>query len=133
VVEEPSDDPERFSVGATVYVGQEPATVVAAKRAGGRLVIRLDRAVKRGADLAVPVSALPPPEEGEFYVFQLVGLPVEDEEGRCMGTVVDVTPGVANDVLELDTGIALPLVEDWVVAVDLAGGRIVIASGLVES
>ena len=41
----------------------------------------------------------------------------------------DVSPGVANDVLELDTGLALPMVEDCVLAVDVDGGRIVIAPG----
>ena len=46
--------------------------------------------------------------------------------------VADVAPGVANDVLQLDTGTALPLVEDCVKAVDVAAGRIVIAAGFVE-
>ena len=46
-----------------------------------------------------------------------------------LGRVADVLPGVANDVLELEDGTALPLVEDCVRAVDLAGGRIVVAPG----
>jgi 16S rRNA processing protein RimM len=133
VVEEASDDPSRFAVGATVYANREPAAIVAAKRAGGRLVIRLDRPVARGTELTVPISQLPPLGEGEYYVFQLVGLAVVEEGGRALGTVVGVAPGVANDVLELDTGVALPLVEQCVLGVDLAGGRIVVASGLVGS
>jgi ribosomal 30S subunit maturation factor RimM len=40
-----------------------------------------------------------------------------------------VAPGVANDVLELENGVALPMVEDCVLAVDLDEGRIVIAPG----
>ena len=39
-----------------------------------------------------------------------------------------MSPGVANDVLELDTGLALPLVEDCVRAVDLDRRRIVVGS-----
>jgi 16S rRNA processing protein RimM len=132
VVEAASEDPERLAVGATVYVAGERAVVIAAKQAGGRRVIRLDRPVERGAELEVPASELPPPREGEFYVFQLVGLPVEEEDGRALGRVVDVAPGVANDVLELDSGVLLPLVED-LVRVDLEAGRIVVASGLVGS
>jgi len=81
----------------------------------------------------VPAAELPPPAEGEFYVFQLVGAAVDDENGRRLGAVVDVAPGVANDVLELDTGVALPLVEDCVLTVDLEARRIVVASGFVES
>jgi len=56
---------------------------------------------------------------------------VEEEGGRVLGRVQDVTPGVANDVLELEGGIALPMVEDCVRAVDLEEGRIVIAPGFV--
>jgi 16S rRNA processing protein RimM len=133
VVDAASDAPERFDPGAPVWVGREPAVVVESKRAGGRLVVKLDRAAERGAELEVPAAELPPPAEGEFYVFQLVGAAVHDEEGRHLGVVVDVVPGVANDVLELDTGSALPLVEDCVLSVDLEAHRVVVASGLVGS
>jgi ribosomal 30S subunit maturation factor RimM len=40
--------------------------------------------------------------------------------------VQDVVPGVANDVIELDTGLAIPFVDDWVPVVDLERGRIVV-------
>jgi ribosomal 30S subunit maturation factor RimM len=40
-----------------------------------------------------------------------------------------VAPGVANDVLELDTGILLPMVEDCVREVDLEARRIRVARG----
>jgi 16S rRNA processing protein RimM len=92
-------------------------------------VIRLDRRVERGATLEVPRTDLPPPEPGAFYVFQLVGLEVVEDGGRELGRVADVAPGVANDVLELDSGLALPLVEDCVREVDLDAGRIVVAPG----
>lgn len=133
VVEHASEAPERFAPGARVYVGREPATVVESKRAGGgRLVVRLDRAVERGAALELPVDELPEPEEGSFYAFQLVGLAVEEEGGRELGRVQEVEPGVANDVLRLDTGAALPLVEDCVRKVDLPAGRILVAPGFAE-
>jgi 16S rRNA processing protein RimM len=132
-VEQASDDPERFAVGAIVYVEGERAEVVASKRgSGGRPVIRLNREAPRGADLAVPREALPPTADGEYYAFQLVGLDVEEEGGRALGRVAQVAPGVANDVLELDSGLALPLVETCVREVDLERGRIVIAAGFVE-
>ena len=131
-VEQASEAPERFAVGATLLVGGEPATVVESKRSRGRPVIRLDRDIERGAALEVPRSELPPPEEGSYYEFQLVGLAVENEEGRTLGRVSAVEPGVANDVLELDSGLALPLVDACVREVDLARGRIVIAPGFVS-
>jgi 16S rRNA processing protein RimM len=129
VVEDASETRELFAVGAQLFVGGEAAEVVASKQARGRPVIRLDRRVSRGVELAVPRSALSPTEEGEYYVFQLVGLRVEEEGGTVLGNVTDVAPGVANDVLELDSGLALPMVEDCVLEVDLDGGRIVVTQG----
>jgi 16S rRNA processing protein RimM len=85
--------------------------------------------VPRGTELAVPREALPDPGEDTYYVFQLVGVAVEEERGGELGRVVDVIPGVANDALELDTGVVLPLVEDCVLEVDLDAGRIVVARG----
>jgi len=128
-VEHASEVPERFAVGATVHVGGEPAQVVSSKRSRGRPVIRLDRRVERGTPLEVPRSELPPPDEDSFYVFQLVGLEVEEEDGRALGQVAEVIPGVANDVLELDSGLLLPLVGECVRDVDLDAGRIVVARG----
>ncbi|MDQ3670004.1 MAG: ribosome maturation factor RimM [Actinomycetota bacterium] len=132
VVEDASDSAERFAVGAQVYVAREPASVVESKRAGGRLVVILDRETPRGATLEVPRSELPEPEADSFYVFQLVGLTVEEEDGRALGRVKEVDPGIANDVLRLDTGVALPLVEECVREVDLEARRIVIAPGFTE-
>jgi 16S rRNA processing protein RimM len=129
VVENASDAPERFEVGAELIVEGAPAQVVARRHARGRPVIRLDRRVSRGAQLEVRREALAPAGEDEYYVFQLVGLRVEEEGGDDLGTVTDVVTGVANDVLELDSGIALPMVEDCVREVDLSAGRIRVAPG----
>ena len=132
VVEEASEDPERFAEGATVLVGGEPARVVESKRAGGRPVIRLDRETERGAAIELERSELPEPGEGEYYAFQLLGLEVEEVGGEKLGRVAEVSSGPANDVLELDTGIALPLVDACVQEVDLAGGRIVVQPGFTD-
>jgi 16S rRNA processing protein RimM len=129
VVELASDHPDRFAVGRRVLVDGEPATVVESKLAGGRRVLRLDTRARRGADLCIPAAELPPPGDGSYYVFQLVGLTVEDENGVELGRVQDVVPGVANDVVELDTGLSFPFVEDWVPVVDLETGRMVIRAG----
>ena len=128
-VERASDEPDRFAVGAFLHVNGERARVEGSKRSGGRPVIRLDREAPRGAELAVPRETLPPTGEDEYYAFQLVGLAVEEESGRKLGRVAQVAPGVANDVLELDSGVALPLVEACVREVDLHRGRIVVAAG----
>jgi len=133
-VEGPSGRKDVFADGATLYADGEPATVVASRRgSGGRPVIRLDRHVERGTELAVARETLPDlGDDDEFYVFQLVGLSVEEESGRLLGRVREVLEYPANDVLELDSGASLPLVEACVRQVDLTGGRIVVAVGFAD-
>jgi 16S rRNA processing protein RimM len=133
-VEEASTRAETFAVGAELYLDGVRAKVVATRRAaGGRTVIRLDRAAERGAALAVPRASLPPLGDDEYYAFELVGLAVEEEGGRFLGRVADVVDYPANDVLELDSGAFLPLVEACVRRVDVEGGRIVVAAGFAEA
>ena len=108
-VEGPSEREDVFALRATLYVDGEPSEVVSSKRGShGRPVIRLDRRV------------------------QLVGLAVEEEGGRLLGRVKEVLDYPANDVLELDSGVFLPLVEACVRQVDIEGGRIVIAAGFAD-
>ncbi len=133
-VEGPSDRPGAFAVGAVVFANGEPLKIVSSKHGSQqRPVIRLERRVDRGAELSVPRESLPPLGEDEYYSFQLVGLAVEEEGGRVLGRVRDVLDYPANDVLELDTGLSLPLVEACVRKVDLESGRIVVAQGFADS
>jgi len=129
-----SDREEVFATGATLYAAGEPAAIVLSRRgSGGRRVIALNRKIERGAELAVARSSLPQlGEDDEFYVFQLVGLSVEDENGQLLGRVREVLEYPANDVLDLDSGASLPLVEACVRQVDLTGGRIVVAVGFAD-
>jgi 16S rRNA processing protein RimM len=132
-VEGSSDRSELYAKGSELYVGGTPARVIVARRGGGnRPVIKLDRPAERGAVLAVPRTSLPELGEDEYYAFQLVGLAVEDEGGRFLGRVEQVVDYPANDVLELDSGLSLPLVEACVRTVDLEGGRIVVAPGFAD-
>lgn len=61
----------------------------------------------RGVPLTVPRSALPPLAEGEYYHFDLIGLPcVGDagatEAGGPIGTIVAVENFGAGDILEIE-------------------------------
>jgi 16S rRNA processing protein RimM len=132
VVEAASEDPERLEVGAKVFVDGRPVAVTESKLAGGRRVIAVDPPVPRGSELLVPRSTLPAPGEDAYYAFQLLGLSVSEEGGRPLGRVREVVPGPANDVLELNSGLALPLVGACVREVDLDAGTIVIASGFAD-
>ena len=128
-VELPSEDARWWKTGATFLAGGKPVEVVAHRTSSGRPVIKVEPPVERGTWLEVEQDRLPPTDEDEYYAFQLVGLPVEEETGRALGSVKGVTPGVANDVLELDGDVLLPMVEDCILRVDLDSRRIVVAPG----
>ena len=134
-VEGASDAPERFAVGAVLLVDGEPGR-------GRRLEARRGRPARdqarppaspRGATLAVRRDELPEPEEDAYYVFQLVGLRVEEEGGRALGTVTEVENGPANDALVLDSGLLLPLVEPACSRSTSTAGRILVARGFADA
>ena len=84
----------------------------------------------RGIKLFAPRSALPPTEEDEFYLTDLIGLPVETADGTALGKVKAVQNFGAGDILEIDGGVGakglyLPFTREIVPVVDIAGGRIV--------
>ena len=131
-VEQPSADERWWKTGATFLAAGRPVEVVAHRRSSGRPVIKVEPPAERGALLEVEQAALPATEEDEYYAFELVGLDVVEESGRALGTVKAVTTGIANDVLELDSGVLLPMVEDCVRSIDLDARRIRVAEGFAE-
>ena len=56
----------------------------------------------RGTELAVPRSALPPLEPGEYYHADVIGLPCVDLAGVAIGTVVAIENFGAGDVIEIE-------------------------------
>ena len=85
-----------------------------------------------GATLSVPRSALPPPEEDEFYLEDLVGLAARTPGGASAGTVKAVVNHGAGDLLELSgvpgrSGImVIPFTREDVPAVDVEGGAVTV-------
>ena len=85
-----------------------------------------------GTRLYVGRDALPALAEAEtFYHADLIGLRVEDSEGRALGRVAAVENHGAGDLLEVEgprgESLLLPFTRAVVPLVDLAGGRLVAA------
>ena len=80
-------------------------------------------------------SELPAPAEDEFYVRQVVGLEA-CVDGRPVGRVVGVHPSGPLDVFELelhDGGVVfVPSLHEYLLEVDVAGGRVVMAASVLE-
>ena len=82
--------------------------------------------------LFIDRAQLPAPEEDEFYHADLIGLRAETVEGEGIGTVVTVQNHGAGDLVEIAPSrgetILVPFTKAFVPEIDLAGGRIVVAS-----
>ncbi|WP_434300194.1 ribosome maturation factor RimM [Corallococcus exiguus] len=83
-----------------------------------------------GAKVFVYREDLEPPEEGEFFQGDLVGLNAVDEQGASLGTVEEVwaTGEVPNLVIRAKgrPELVVPFADEFVPAVDVPAGRIVI-------
>lgn len=56
----------------------------------------------RGTTLTVPRTDLPALEAGEYYLADLIGLPVQLPDGKSVGRVVEVENFGAGDVAEIE-------------------------------
>jgi 16S rRNA processing protein RimM len=132
-------DPTRFTPGTKLQTedGARSLTVCTARPGPGNAVLlgfdevtsATDAALLRGVYLCVDVDAARPLPDGEWFVWQLVGLRVVDTTGTDVGVVEDVEAGVGNDVLVIrnDTAVhRLPMARDYVTSVDLAAGTITV-------
>ena len=89
-----------------------------------------------GIELFAARKAFPPPEDEEFYHADLMGLRVENEGGKLLGSVVALHNFGAGDILEIApppdaldrTTAMLAFTRALVPTVDVAAGRIVVAT-----
>jgi 16S rRNA processing protein RimM len=133
-VEPMTDFADRFSVGNTLILGSTPRQVLDVKERKRQLVILLkgietpeDASALRGTLLTIPEAELSPLDEDEYYRFQLIGLAVQNEEGSVVGKVTEILDTGETQVLVVESDVGetlIPLVEGFVIAVDLAGGKI---------
>ena len=120
------------------WIGERPRRVDEAKVHSGTVVAKLDGVETReqalalkGATVSVQRAALPEAEEGRYYLADLVGLEVVNEQGERLGVVRQWTTNGAQDVMELvgERTRLIPWVSAIVKDVDLAARRIVVEWG----
>jgi 16S rRNA processing protein RimM len=132
-------DPSRFAPGTTLETedGARTLTVRTSRPGPGNAVLLAfdeitsasDAALLRGVYLCVDVDAARPLSDGEWFVWQLVGLRVVDTGGTEVGVVDDVEAGVGNDVLVIrgESGVhRLPMAHDYVTSIDVPGGTVTV-------
>lgn len=147
IVRSLSDDPHRFEKGSE-FLTDDPATgrvkLVGVQSHKEGFLVTLegigDRNAAerlRGVSLLIEAKQRRRLEDDEYWPDDLIGLAVLDTSGCRVGIVAEVVEGVSQDRLRVAASGAefdVPFVADIVVAVDLAGGRLVVdlPEGLVE-
>ncbi len=107
--------------------------IAAVQRSGKHCIVSLEGIDRReqaeeltGARLLVPRDALPALEDGEFYVDDLMGIDVW-QAGRLLGAIVESREQGGIEVVRVrgeDGDIEIPLVDEFVVSIDVRGGRV---------
>jgi len=92
---------------------------------------RTDAKPLQGEQLLLDREELDAPEEGEFYVADLVGLAAVNDAGEVVGTVADTFETAAHEVLVVrevkdEQDLYLPFTMEHVPQVDLEKGQIVV-------
>jgi 16S rRNA processing protein RimM len=118
-------DAERFEVTRAAPGRREEVRMALAGVEDRESAVRL-----RGKLVVAEASQLEALPEGEYYSYQLVGCRVEGVDGQPIGTVREVWPTGAVDVLvvEGEKGVRqlIPAAEDQLRGVDIEARRIVI-------
>ncbi|MEZ4516403.1 MAG: ribosome maturation factor RimM [Chloroflexota bacterium] len=147
-VELHTSDPARFQQLEFVHIGDpsaKPTTVNSARLHQDVVLLTFDGVTTRNeADLLrnqwlyVPTEEAIPLEDGEYFLYQLEGLTVRDQNGRELGQLAEVMETGANNVFVVhgDFGdILLPDIPDVVQDIDFDTGVMVVQllPGLVDS
>ena len=133
-----TDNPARFVVGRVVEVeGLGERAIRSVRGVKGELIVALegvedrDAAERlRGRELRVPIEDARSETPGYLWA-DLVGMDVVDESGNALGVLVEVLrPGGDNDVFVVRTAddreLLLPAIDTVVLAIDVAGRRMVV-------
>ena len=92
----------------------------------------------RKCDLMVTRENAIPLKEGEYFLCDVIGCKVEDEEGCLIGTVTDTIETGANHVFAIETTegkeVLFPVIPDCIKEVDVEEGRVVahVMKGLMD-
>ncbi len=88
---------------------------------------RTEAETYRGMEIFAARENLPDLDEDEFYIDDLIGCQVVDEQDKIVGEVTEImTPG-AHEVLVIQKGeeeLLIPLVNDWVSHIDISTKQI---------
>lgn len=133
-----TDRPEQFLNLSYLLLEDGPQLTVKAARFHKRMVLvstkeittMNDAELLRDKKILIRAEDLPPLEEGRFYVADLIGLPVFDEDGKQLGTFKDSITTGSNDVYIVavpgSKDLLIPALKIYVREINLQEKRIVV-------
>ena len=92
----------------------------------------------RGQDIYVPRDNAPKPDEGRYYITDILGLTAKTQDGKVIGTVTDVFSTGSNDVYSIKSESGreylIPAIKEVVLNIDLDMGTMLInpLEGLID-
>jgi 16S rRNA processing protein RimM len=139
-------DPAVFAALGELVIGGLGYRVLTAQRHKNQVLLLLDGVHTRaqaealaGQEVKGDRRLFPPLPTGEYYWFQVLGLPVIDvADGRILGYLAEIIPTPAHDVYLVRRGdreILLPVVAEVIVEINLDEGYLKVSppEGLLEA
>ena len=137
-----TDFPDRFLGLTEIYIkskhGWEITQIDSTRLVSGRPIIKLknvdspeDAALFTNREIGVPKDQIVELPDDSFYIFDLVGCRVYDEQNNPVGDISDVEQMPANDVYVIVTDdnktLQVPAVKQFVKLVDIKNKKIIVS------
>lgn len=124
-----SDSIQIYEETPEIFVGDKLTKIEKARLQKNMVVLKLegindrDAAERlRGTELYITEADLPELPEGQFYVRDLIGMTVKEENGSVLGAVTDVIQNTAQDIFEVEMEntkrIMIPKVDQFVLDIN---------------
>ncbi|MDD2189573.1 MAG: ribosome maturation factor RimM [Eubacteriales bacterium] len=125
-----SDYKERFEELSKVFLENTPYIISGVRYMKDTVILKLhgidDRSEAekhKGEDIYIGKEDLRILPEDTYYIFDLIGLSIIDEEGRALGTLSDVIKNSAQDIFEVEREnhkkFLIPAVEEFILDIDM--------------
>lgn len=132
-----TDFPDRFFDMETCYIEGKLYHITGARYHKKFIILTFAEVKDRNAaelivrkDIEVPREELVDLPEGQYYIFDMIGLTVVDTEGKVLGTLKEVLQPGANDVYVVEQegqqDLLLPVIKSVILDIDMENKRVTV-------
>ncbi|MCL2839017.1 MAG: ribosome maturation factor RimM [Oscillospiraceae bacterium] len=127
------DDPTIYCDLSYFYAAGQKYEILRARVHKSSVIIELDGVV--GIDAAIAMrnkvitierDVLGDLDDGVYYICDLIGVAVENDDGQALGNIKDVIKTGSNDVYVLTSGVLVPALKDVILEVDITEKRMTV-------